>query len=37
MQGRYPLAALRYLEEKGWAPEIEPGDMALLASAKPDF
>ncbi|MTD37549.1 family 1 glycosylhydrolase [Erwinia sp. CPCC 100877] len=37
LQGRYPLAALRYLEEKGWAPQIEPEDMVLLRSAKPDF
>ena len=35
--GRYPQAALRYLQQRGEAPEILPGDLELLASAKPDF
>lgn len=35
--GTYPQIPFRYLEEKGWAPTIEPGDMELLAKGKPDF
>ncbi|MFJ5453719.1 glycoside hydrolase family 1 protein [Pectobacterium jejuense] len=35
--GRYNTAAWRYMEEKGYTPEILPGDMDILASAKPDF
>ena len=37
MWGKYPIAAMRFLEEKGWAPTIEAGDAELLESAKPDF
>ena len=35
--GRYPRMALRWLEQQGEAPVILPGDMALLAEARPDF
>ncbi|AOY00671.1 glycoside hydrolase family 1 protein [Jeongeupia sp. USM3] len=35
--GRYPLAALNYLHETGEAPDIQPGDLELLARGKPDF
>ncbi len=35
--GRYTPLVWSYLEEKGYAPEIEPGDMELLAQAKPDY
>ncbi|MDR2832348.1 MAG: glycoside hydrolase family 1 protein [Streptococcaceae bacterium] len=35
--GEYPIMAMKYLEENGIAPEILPGDMDLLRSAKPDF
>ncbi|EUJ45713.1 MULTISPECIES: glycoside hydrolase family 1 protein [Listeria] len=35
--GVYPKAVWRYLEENDLAPTVEPGDMELLASAKPDF
>jgi len=35
--GEYPIAALKYLQEEGIAPTIEPGDTELLRSAKPDF
>jgi 6-phospho-beta-glucosidase len=35
--GKYPPAALEFLKEKGWAPEIEDGDYELLAAGKPDF
>lgn len=35
--GTYPEITMNYLKEQGTAPEILPGDMELLASAKPDF
>lgn len=35
--GRYNSLAWAYLEEKDCIPEIEEGDMELLAEAKPDF
>lgn len=35
--GRYNSVAWAYLEKIGATPTIEPGDMELLASAKPDF
>ncbi|WP_409422616.1 glycoside hydrolase family 1 protein [Pseudaeromonas sp. ZJS20] len=35
--GRYPQAALRFLQANGEAPIIEPGDAELLAAGKPDF
>ncbi|PRO66590.1 glycoside hydrolase family 1 protein [Alkalicoccus urumqiensis] len=35
--GRYPEVTFRDLEQKGMAPEIQDGDMEILASAKPDF
>lgn len=35
--GEYPEVIWNYLEDNGLAPTIEEGDMALLASAKPDF
>ena len=31
--GRYPKAAMKYLQTKGVAPELEPGDAELLAEA----
>lgn len=36
-RGYYNPTAWSYLEERGWTPKIEEGDMELLASAKPDF
>lgn len=35
--GEYPIAIMKFLEKQGIAPTIEPGDMELLRSAKPDF
>ena len=35
--GRYPVSALAWLAARGEAPQFEDGDLALLASAKPDF
>jgi 6-phospho-beta-glucosidase len=37
--GRYNSIAWSYLEERGWTPDIEEGDMAILGAplAKPDF
>ncbi|WP_321972297.1 glycoside hydrolase family 1 protein [Paratractidigestivibacter sp.] len=35
--GHYNPLAWAYMEEKGCAPRIEPGDMELLAKAKPDY
>ena len=35
--GRYNSLVWAYLEEKGYTPVIEAGDMEILASAKPDF
>lgn len=37
VEGRYNSVAWAYLEELGATPTIEPGDMELLASARPDF
>ncbi|MCK8290826.1 glycoside hydrolase family 1 protein [Erwinia amylovora] len=35
--GRYNTVAWRFLEEKGWLPDIRATDMSLLKQAKPDF
>ncbi|MEQ7215640.1 glycoside hydrolase family 1 protein [Enterococcus asini] len=35
--GEYPIAIMKFFEKQGIAPTIEPGDMELLCSAKPDF
>jgi 6-phospho-beta-glucosidase len=35
--GRYNKTALSFLEERGAHPEIMPGDMDVMAQAKPDF
>lgn len=35
--GRYTPLVWSYLEEKGYTPEIQEGDMELLAQAKPDY
>ncbi len=35
--GRYTPMVWAYLEDRGYTPEIEEGDMELLAKAKPDF
>lgn len=35
--GEYPIAGLKFLEEKGWAPDIKEGDIEILKSGKPDF
>jgi 6-phospho-beta-glucosidase len=35
--GRYNSIAWSYMEEKGYTPTIEKGDMEILSSAKPDF
>ncbi|MDO4927818.1 MAG: glycoside hydrolase family 1 protein [Corynebacterium sp.] len=37
VHGRYNDLAWAYLEQRGWTPTIKPGDMAILAAAKPDF
>ncbi|WP_336631184.1 MULTISPECIES: glycoside hydrolase family 1 protein [unclassified Microbacterium] len=37
VHGRYNSLAWAYLVERGWEPEIEPGDLEILAAAKPDF
>ena len=35
--GRYNSLVCSYLEEKGYTPIIEKGDMDIIAKAKPDF
>ncbi|WP_462410518.1 glycoside hydrolase family 1 protein [Neobacillus sp. Marseille-QA0830] len=35
--GRYNHVAWSYMEEKGYTPVIEEGDMEILRNAKPDF
>ena len=35
--GRYPQAALAYLQARGEAPEILPGDVELLQQGLPDY
>ena len=35
--GRYNSLVWAYLEERGWTPSIEEGDMEVIAKAKPDF
>lgn len=35
--GRYDNLVWAYLEERDAIPDIEPGDMEIMASAKPDF
>ncbi|WP_099221758.1 glycoside hydrolase family 1 protein [Listeria costaricensis] len=35
--GEYPVAAWNWLTENGLAPEIAPGDAALLKKGRPDF
>ncbi|UFJ42635.1 glycoside hydrolase family 1 protein [Brevibacillus humidisoli] len=35
--GRYPRIMWSYLQEQGVAPDLEEGDLELLAAAKPDF
>jgi len=37
VHGKYNVMAWRYMEEKGYTPEISAGDMKILRSAKPDF
>lgn len=37
VHGRYNSLVWAYLEEKGWTPEIEDGDMEVIAQAKPDY
>ncbi len=37
VHGRYNPTAWAYLTERGWTPTIEPGDMEVLASARPDL
>ena len=37
VHGRYNTLAWSYLEEKGYMPVIEKGDMELIAKAKPDI
>ena len=36
-RGEYNVMAWRYMEEKGYTPDIQPGDMEILRSGKPDF
>lgn len=35
--GRYNAIAWSYLEEKGYTPRIQEGDMEVIAKGKPDF
>ena len=35
--GRYNSLVWAYLEEKGWTPTIEEGDMEVIEKAKPDY
>lgn len=35
--GRYPLSYQNYLREKGWYPETQSEDKAILCKNKPDF
>lgn len=35
--GRYHNIAWAYLANNGWTPRIQPGDLDILASARPDF
>lgn len=37
VHGRYNNIVWAYMEEKGITPEIEDGDMEIIAKAKPDF
>lgn len=37
VRGEYNTLAWAYLEEQGWAPTIEEGDLEILKSARPDF
>lgn len=37
VRGRYNSLAWAYLERKGWAPTVSPGDLETLAAARPDF
>ncbi|ADU72954.1 glycoside hydrolase family 1 protein [Pantoea sp. At-9b] len=37
VHGRYNALALRYLQDRGLAPQILPDDAAQLAAARPDF
>ena len=37
VRGRYNTLAWAYLTGKGWAPQIEDGDLEVLAAAEPDF
>lgn len=35
--GHYPQLAFNWLQQRGEAPVIQPGDLALLARGRPDF
>ena len=35
--GEYPIAGMKFLKEKGWAPTVLEGDTELLKEGKPDF
>ncbi|KRO00548.1 glycoside hydrolase family 1 protein [Companilactobacillus kimchiensis] len=35
--GRYNALVWNYLQEKGYAPTIYPGDMEIISKSKPDF
>lgn len=37
VHGRYNPTAWAYLRQRGWTPQIAPGDMDTLAAAQPDF
>lgn len=37
VRGHYNVVAWNYLEEHGYQPHIEPGDMDIIAAAQPDF
>lgn len=37
VHGRYNSLVWAYLEEKGYTPKIEDGDMEIIEKAKPDF
>jgi len=37
IKGDYPACYLKFLEEKGWLPEITDEDRTVLRNARPDF
>ena len=37
VHGRYNAVVWAFLQQRGWLPEIEAGDMETIAAGKPDF